>query len=61
MSSADVQAKIANAPLRQLFWNVQDTSALLEEAEQRIAAALRKALSPETVQVFDDLYENPAC
>ena len=59
--SAGIQERIANAPLRELFWNVQETSALLEEAEQRIAAALRKALSPEPVQLFDDLYQNPAC
>ena len=61
ISLAGTQEEIANAPLRELFWNVQETSALLEEAEQRITAALRKALSPEPVQLFDDLYQNPAC
>lgn len=59
-SSASTQ-DIANAPLRELFWSVPETSALLEQAEQRIAAALRKALTPEPVQLFDDLYEASAC
>ena len=47
--------------MRELFWSVPETSALLEEAEQRITAVLRKALTPEPVQLFDDLYENLAC
>ena len=38
-----------------------ETSVLLEEAEQRIAAALRRILTPEPVQLFDDLYEDLAC
>ena len=53
--------KIASAPLHELFWSVPETSVLLEEAEQRITTALRKALTPELVQLFDDLYENLAC
>jgi hypothetical protein len=59
--SADALANIANAPLRQLFWSAPEISVSLEEAEQRIAACLQKALTPEPVQLFDDLYENPAC
>jgi hypothetical protein len=50
---------LANAPLRELFWNMPENSALLEEAEQRIMAALRRALAPEPMQLFDDLYEAP--
>jgi hypothetical protein len=60
-SPASTLAKIASAPLHELFWGVPETSVLLEEAEERIAAALRKALAPEPVQLFDDLYENLAC
>ena len=59
-SSSRTGAKIAGAPLHELFWNVPKTSVLLEEAEQRITAALRKALTPEPVQLFDDLYEDLA-
>ena len=60
-SHASTAGKFASAPMRELFWSVPETSALLEEAEQRITAALRKALTPEPVQLFDDLYENLAC
>jgi hypothetical protein len=60
-SPASTLAKIASAPLHELFWSVPESSVLLEEAEQRITAALRKALTPEPVQLFDDLYENLAC
>ena len=59
-SSASAQADLANTPLRELFWSVPETSVLLEEAKQRIAAALHKALAPEPVQLFDDLYEDLA-
>jgi len=54
-------AKIASAPLRELFWQTPETSVLLEEAEQRITAALRQALAPEPLQLFDDLYGNVGC
>ena len=60
-SLARTQDPTANARLRELFWSVAENSVLLEEAEQRIAAALRKAFIPEPVQLFDDLYENLAC
>ena len=56
-SPASTPDNNSNAPLRELFWSVPETSVLLEEAEQRIAAALRKALTPEPVQLFDDLYD----
>jgi hypothetical protein len=46
--------------LRDLFWSAPATNGLLEEAEQRIAAALRRFLTPEPVQLFDDLYEETA-
>jgi hypothetical protein len=59
-SSASTAASIAEARLRELFWSAPETGVLLEEAEQRIAAALRKALTPEPVQLFDDLYEDQA-
>jgi transposase len=54
-------AKITSARLRELFWQAPETSVLLEEAEQRITAALRQALTPEPVQLFDDLYESVGC
>ena len=60
-SPANTPDSIAEARLRELFWSVPETSVLLEEAEQRITAALRKILTPEPVQLFDDLYENLAC
>jgi len=60
-SPASTPDSIAGARLRELFWSVPETSVLLEEAEQRITAALRKILTPEPVQLFDDLYENLAC
>jgi hypothetical protein len=60
-SPASTLAKTASAPLHELFWSVPETSVLLEEAEQRITAALRRALTPEPVQLFDDLYEDVAC
>ena len=61
ISPASAPDSIAEARLRELFWSVPETSVLLEEAEQRITAALRKILTPEPVQLFDDLYENLAC
>jgi hypothetical protein len=61
ISPASTLAKIASAPLRELFWSMPESSVLLEEAEQRITAALLKALTPEPVQLFDDLYEDVAC
>jgi len=60
-SPARTPTSITEARLRELFWSVPETSVLLEEAEQRITAALRKILTPEPVQLFDDLYENLAC
>lgn len=60
-SSTHHHANLASTPLRELFWSAPSTSALLDEAEQRIAAALRRILAPEPVQLFDDLYEDPAC
>ena len=60
-SSTSTVTEIARAPLHELFWSVPETSVLLEEAEQRITAALRKALIPESVQIFDVLYEDLAC
>jgi hypothetical protein len=60
-SPARTQDSIAKVPLRELFWSVSVTCSLLEEAEQRIAAALRRSLTPEPVQLFDDLYEDLAC
>jgi hypothetical protein len=60
-SSTHNHANLASTPLRELFWSAPSTSGLLEEAEQRIAAALRRILTPEPVQLFDDLYENLAC
>lgn len=60
-SSASASASISEVRLRELFWSVPEPSALLEEAEQRITAALRRILTPEPVQLFDDLYENLAC
>jgi hypothetical protein len=59
-TSAGDSASISKTRLRELFWSVPETSALLEEAEQRITAALRKLLTPEPVQLFDDLYEDMA-
>ena len=61
MSRTSTISQIASAPLRELFWSTPETGVSLEEAEQRIAAALHKALTPEPVQLFDDLYENLAC
>jgi len=58
--SAGTSASISEARLRELFWSVPETSTLLEEAEQRITATLRKLLTPEPVQLFDDLYEDVA-
>jgi len=52
------QPKIADTPLRDLFWSVPATSVLLEEAEQRVAAILRRILTPASVQLFDDLYDD---
>jgi hypothetical protein len=60
-SSTHNHANLASTPLRELFWSAPSTSGLLDEAEQRIAAALRRFLTPEPVQLFDDLYENLAC
>jgi len=60
-SSASAAASISEARLRELFWSVPESSALLNEAEPRITAALRKLLTPEPVQLFDDLYEDVAC
>ena len=59
-SRSGTQDDIVKARLRELFWSVPETSALLEEAEERIAGALRKALTPEPRQLFDDLYEDLA-
>ena len=53
-------AKIATAPLHEPFWSVLKTSVLLEEPERPITTALRMALTPEPVQLFDDLYEDLA-
>jgi len=60
-SPASASVSISEVRLRELFWNVPEPSALLEDAEQRITAALRKMLTPEPVQLFDDLYEDLAC
>jgi hypothetical protein len=60
-SSASASTSISETRLRELFWSVPEPSALLEEAEQRITATLRKLLTPEPVQLFDDLYEDLAC
>jgi hypothetical protein len=59
-SQARTQDPIAKVPLRELFWSVSATCPLFEEAEQRISSALAKALNPEAVQLFDDLYESLA-
>jgi hypothetical protein len=59
--SASASAGVPETRLRELFWSVPESSTLLEEAEQRITATLRKVLTPEPVQLFDDLYEDVAC
>ena len=59
--AASNSASITEARMRELFWSVPETSTLLEEAEQRIAAVLRNVFTPEPVQLFDDLYEDVAC
>lgn len=53
---ADLQA----APLRELFWSRPETT-LFAEAMQRLASVLDAAEAPEQFQLFDDLYESPAC
>jgi hypothetical protein len=60
-SPTSTATKVASAPLHELFWSVPETSVLLKEAEQRITAALGKALTPASVQLFDDLHEDLAC
>ena len=59
--AASASTSIPEARLRELFWNAPEPSTLLEDAEQRITTALCKILTPEPVQLFDDLYEDLAC
>lgn len=53
-------ANLLEAPLRELFWSQPDTERLAE-AQQRIADFLSAAVAQEPIQLFDDLYELPAC
>ena len=63
-------ASLLNARLRELFWHAPDLEHVAE-FERRIAQVLDagepperetpKALMPEPIQVFDDLYDLAAC
>ena len=52
---------LLEAPLHTLFWSPPETS-MVEEATQRIAALLQAAADAvQEIQLFDDVYEVPAC
>ncbi len=52
---------LLEAPLHELFWSPPETS-MVEEATQRIAALLQAAANAvQEIQLFDDVYEVPAC
>jgi hypothetical protein len=53
-------AGLLEGPLRELFWSEPDAERLTE-AQQRITNFLNAALTREPIQLFDDLYELPAC
>jgi hypothetical protein len=52
---------VLEAPLRELFWTPPETS-MVEDATQRIANLLQSAANAvQEIQLFDDVYEVPAC
>jgi hypothetical protein len=53
-------ANFQAAPLRELFWGEPETT-LFEHATQRLAMMVDAAAAPESLQLFDDVYESAAC